>query len=52
MKHLSDVQIRDPYVLPQTDAGLYYLYGTTDIDPSWNTEGGGFDVYVSGDLEN
>jgi hypothetical protein len=39
MKHLSDIQIRDPYVLPQADAGLYYLYGTTDVGLSWSNRG-------------
>jgi hypothetical protein len=51
MKHLSEIQIRDPFVLPQNDEGLYYLYGTTDVDPGWETPGGGFDVYTSRDLE-
>ena len=28
-----DIRIRDPYVLTDTDAGRYYLYGTTDENP-------------------
>ena len=28
-----DIRIRDPYVLTDTDAGRYYLYGTTDETP-------------------
>ena len=26
-----DIRIRDPYVLTDTDAGRYYLYGTTAV---------------------
>ncbi len=27
--HRSDVRIRDPFVLPDPEAGVYYIYGTT-----------------------
>lgn len=45
------ISIRDPFVLPIPEEGVYYLYGTTDPDP-WKQQGIGFDAYVSSDLEN
>lgn len=45
---LSDIHIRDPFILPYD--GKYYLYGTRG-DDSVNTCPG-FDVYTSCDLEN
>jgi len=47
----SDIQMRDPYVLPVPETGDYYLFGTTDKDP-WKAPGVGFDCYRSRDLEN
>ena len=44
----SDINIRDPFVLSEN--GKYYLYGTRAKD--FGTHTGGFDVYVSSDLEN
>ena len=44
----SDINIRDPFVLPEN--GKYYLYGTRAENFGRHT--GGFDVYVSDDLEN
>ena len=44
-----DIRIRDPYVLTDTDAGRYYLYGTTDENP-WSGPGQGFSAYVSTNL--
>jgi arabinan endo-1,5-alpha-L-arabinosidase len=46
---LSDVRLRDPFILPVKSEGTYYLYGTTDPDP-WNGKGIGFDVYASTNL--
>jgi len=46
---LSDIQIRDPFVVPRPHEGKYYMYGSTDKD-IWQL-GNGFDVYVSEDLE-
>lgn len=46
---LSDIQMRDPFVLPVASEGLYYLYGSTDKD-IWKGPGVGFDVYRSRDL--
>jgi len=41
---LSDINLRDPYILPFD--GNYYMYGTRGFNYT------GFDVYVSSDLEN
>ncbi len=46
-----DIQIRDPFILPVPEEGLYYLFGTTDPDP-WKSAGIGFNAYKSIDLEN
>ncbi|MBE5804823.1 MAG: glycoside hydrolase [Clostridiales bacterium] len=43
----TDINIRDPYVL--VHGGRYYLYGTRG-ETCWGPASG-FDVYVSGDLE-
>ena len=47
----SDIQIRDPFVLPVPEDQYYYLFGTTDLN-CWNDEATGFDCYRSRDLEN
>ena len=47
---LSDINIRDPFVL--TYGGRYYMYGTRAV-VTWSQEikdGYGFDVYESSDL--
>jgi hypothetical protein len=44
---LSEIHIRDPFILAENDT--YYLYGTRGAD-TWG-KGYGFDVYVSRDLE-
>lgn len=48
---LSDIHIRDPYVLPMPDEGRYLLFGTTDRN-AWAGPGTGFDCYESRDLVN
>ena len=45
---LSDINIRDPFILKEGDT--YYLYGTRAKD--FGTNVGGFDVYTSKDLES
>lgn len=50
MPHTSEIQLRDPYVLTDHEAGAYYLCGSTDTD-IWKGEGTGFDVYRGTDLE-
>lgn len=44
----SEINIRDPFVL--SEGGMFYMYGTRAKD--FGTKVGGFDVYVSSDLEN
>lgn len=44
----SDINIRDPFVLYED--GIYYMYGTRAA--SFGKNVGGFDVYVSRDLED
>ncbi len=46
MKTLSQIIIRDPFILPRAQEGLYYLFGTTNDDPG----GKGFNCYTSRDL--
>jgi beta-xylosidase len=48
---LSEIQIRDPFVLPVKERGEYFLFGSTDKNV-WNGPGVGFDCYRSRDLEN
>jgi arabinan endo-1,5-alpha-L-arabinosidase len=45
----SELQIRDPYVIPVSAEGKYYLFGSTDKN-IWGP-GTGFDAYVGVDLE-
>jgi arabinan endo-1,5-alpha-L-arabinosidase len=47
----SDIQMRDPYVLPLPAEGRYLLFGSTDKN-IWSGPGTGFDCYESRDLEN
>lgn len=47
----SDIRIRDPFIVPDADTRIYYMFGTTDSDP-WNGPGEGFLVYASRDLNN
>lgn len=44
----NEINIRDPFVLNEN--GVYYMYGTRAKD--FGGKVGGFDVYVSDDLEN
>jgi len=46
---LSDIHVRDPFILRDPGKNAYYLYGTTDADP-WTGPGRGFDCYRSVDL--
>jgi len=47
--NLSEIQIRDPFVLRVAAERHYYLFGTTDKN-AWNGPGTGFDCYRSRDL--
>jgi len=44
---LSDIHLRDPFVVPMREEGRYYLYGTTRLVPGPR----GFDTYTSSDLK-
>ncbi|MGW8481742.1 glycoside hydrolase family 43 protein [Microbacterium sp. NPDC055903] len=47
---LDDIQIRDPFVLPDAGTGRYWLFGSTD-ENIWDGPATGFDTYWSDDLE-
>ena len=47
---LSDIHIRDPFVLPVPSEGRYYLYGTMG-QYTWSDTAVGFDCYTSADLQ-
>lgn len=48
----EDIRIRDPFILTDIDAGCYYMYGTTDLEPQTLHAKACFSVYKSYDLEN
>jgi hypothetical protein len=45
----ADIQIRDPFVVPEPKENAYYLFGTTDKN-CWRGPAEGFDCYRSKDL--
>lgn len=47
--HLSNIHLRDPFLLPVASEGVTYLFGSSDPDP-WNPPGIGFDCWRSKDL--
>jgi len=47
----GEIPIRDPFVLPLTQSGFYYLFGTTDKNP-WSGKGDGFDCSRSRNLSD
>ncbi len=49
--NLFDIPIRDPFILPHAGDELYYLFGTTRLAPAAHALGGGFDCYLSPDLQ-
>jgi arabinan endo-1,5-alpha-L-arabinosidase len=49
MPGLDDIQIRDPFVLPDPATGRYHLFGSTD-ENIWSGPATGFDTYWSDDL--
>jgi beta-xylosidase len=51
MLNLSDIHIRDPFVLPAPAERRYYLYGTMG-KYAWTESAVGFDCYVSADLHS
>jgi arabinan endo-1,5-alpha-L-arabinosidase len=48
---LSDIHLRDPYILADRNFKKYYLYGSIGQNV-WKGKAIGFDVYVSDDLED
>ena len=50
MLKTADIQIRDPFVLPEPAEGVYYLFGTTDKN-CWQGEASGFNCFKSKDLK-
>lgn len=48
MKQLSEIHLRDPFILPVDSEQRYYLYGTTG-ETAWVGKPSGFDVYISQD---
>jgi GH43 family beta-xylosidase len=46
----EDIRIRDPFILPEN--GIYYMYGTTDLEDGSLRARNTFAVYTSTDLEN
>lgn len=51
MLNRQQIRIRDPFILPIKEQGLYYMYGSTDLN-TWSGPGTGFDVYSSSDLDD
>ena len=47
MKSVTDIQIRDPFILREGEWS--YLFGTTDPEP-WHSKGLGFQCFRSRDL--
>ena len=47
----EEIRIRDPFVMPDREAGVYYLYGTTALKEGLNA-GNTFSAYKTRDLEN
>jgi len=45
----ENIQIRDPFVLPDEAEGVYYLFGTTDTN-CWDGPGQGFNCFKGRDL--
>ena len=50
--HRSQIRIRDPFVLPDLDAKVYYIYGSTNRGLSPTDERKEVVVYKTADLEN
>jgi beta-xylosidase len=46
----ADIQIRDPYILPLPEQGIYVMVGTTDTN-CWQGQGQGFNAFTSKDLK-
>ncbi len=51
MLQLTDIHIRDPFVLPAPAQSQYYLYGTRGAE-AWTNHATGIDYYTSADLQD
>lgn len=51
MLKTTDINFRDPFVLPVAAENKYYLFGTTGTE-TWTDSATGLDYYTSADLEN
>lgn len=49
---LKDINIRDPYILPVADEGVYYMYCSSTVNDSNGEPRGGVAAYKSKDLKN
>ena len=49
--NLEDIHIRDPYILPDADTGLYYLYRSAMQPASNGKKVGGVECFKSSDLK-
>ncbi len=47
----TDINIRDPFVLPLESENTYYMYGTIGTE-TWTNSATGIDYYTSADLQN
>ena len=52
MPHISEIRIRDPFIVPDKEHGCYYMYGTTALCEGSLRAGDTFTVYKSEDLEH
>lgn len=48
---LEDINIRDPYILPQAEEGVYYMYASSSVKEDGKFYGG-MVAYKSKDLKN
>lgn len=51
LKKLSEIPIRDPYILPDKKSGYYYMYKSASVNTSGKALGG-VEAYKSRDLKN
>lgn len=49
---LSEIHIRDPYILTDSVAGMYYMYRTSDTIDGAGKVRGGVEVFTSRTLDN
>lgn len=51
VKHLSDINIRDPYIMPHQESGYYYMYKSATVHRDGKVLGG-VEAYKSKDLQH